>query len=366
MSSADNAVALMYSQAAGAVLDVTADDPVAIVETSPETTLSLTNLGAYWHGLWSQVNPRSALWLPPKRSVKGILKRVALRLVGWFLWPMTDSVAGFHAKLLTGLGNITEALQAQEQARGGGGADLKALAARLEKKSAYGFPEDAAFAFDYPRFEWQHRGSRELVKDLQREYVELFAGQEDVVDLGAGRGEFVEILREAGISARGVEGDPRQADYCAGLGLPVEAGDMFAFLRRQPKASLGGIFLGQVVEHISPSELLELVRLARTRLRPGGCFVAETPNPECLFIFHSFFYVDPTHFRPVHPATLRYILELQEFSSVEIIPKHPVPEEIRLEMIPEEQSWAPAYNRNVDRLNRVVFSYQDYAAVARV
>lgn len=164
--------------------------------------------------------------------------------------------------------------------------------------------------FDYGRFAERFRGNEEYVKAGQRIYFDDFAGRRNVLDIGCGRGEFLEMMREAGVPARGIDLSPETVALCRQKGLHAEVADLFAFLAQQPEAAFDGIFCSQVVEHLPPDRLPEMIKLAASRLAPGGVIAIETPNPECLAIFATHFYLDPTHTRPIpHPLLMFYLEE---------------------------------------------------------
>jgi len=168
----------------------------------------------------------------------------------------------------------------------------------------------AAPAFDYARFAERFRGSEEFVKAGQQFYVPYFAGCQNVLDIGCGRGEFLELMREAAIPARGIDLSPESVELCRSKGLQAEAADLFAHLASLPAASLDGIFCAQVVEHLPPARLPEMIRMSAEKLCRGGVLAIETPNPECLAIFATHFYLDPTHTRPIpHPLLVFYMEE---------------------------------------------------------
>jgi 2-polyprenyl-3-methyl-5-hydroxy-6-metoxy-1,4-benzoquinol methylase len=163
---------------------------------------------------------------------------------------------------------------------------------------------------DYGAFAERFRGSEEYVKSGQQVYVPYFAGRASVLDIGCGRGEFLELMRAAGTSARGIDVSAESVALCRQKGLDAEMADLFQHLAAQPEAQWGGIFCAQVVEHLPPERLPEMCRLAARCLEPGGVIAIETPNPECLAIFASHFYLDPTHTRPVpHPLLVFYLEE---------------------------------------------------------
>lgn len=221
-------------------------------------------------------------------------------------------------------------------------------------------------AMDYVAFEDQNRGPEELVRGKQKPYVELFRDPPGpVLDLGCGRGEFLELLVEADIPARGVDSNPEMVAEAASKGLAVTEADGIAFLRVQPEGSLGGLFMAQVIEHLTLDRLTELLRLAHRALAPGAVVVAETVNPESLVTFARTFYKDPTHVKPIHPEAARFIWSAAGFEAVDILRLNPVGEEERLLAVDPRFAGAESLNRNIKALNRLLFGPQDFAVVGR-
>ena len=109
-------------------------------------------------------------------------------------------------------------------------------------------------------------------------------------------------MREAGVRRRGIDLSAESVAVCRGKGLEAETADLFAYLGGLPEAALDGIFCAQVVEHLPPERLPDDPKLCASRLTRGGVIAIETPNPECLAIFATYFYLDPTHTRPVPPS----------------------------------------------------------------
>jgi O-antigen chain-terminating methyltransferase len=164
--------------------------------------------------------------------------------------------------------------------------------------------------FDYGRFAERFRGTEEYVKAGQQIYLPYFRACRDVLDIGCGRGEFLEMMQAAGIPAKGIDLSPESVATCRHKTLDAEVADLFVYLENLPEASLDGIFCSQVVEHLPPERLPEMIRLCASRLRKHGAIAIETPNPECLAIFATHFYLDPTHRRPVpHPLLAFYLDE---------------------------------------------------------
>jgi 2-polyprenyl-3-methyl-5-hydroxy-6-metoxy-1,4-benzoquinol methylase len=175
--------------------------------------------------------------------------------------------------------------------------------------SAPATPPAAGLGFDYGRFAERFRGSEDYVKAGQQFYLPYFAESRNVLDIGCGRGEFLEMMRDAGIPAKGIDLGEESVATCRHKGLDAEEADLFDYLENLPEASLDGIFCSQVVEHLPPERLPEMVRLCATRLKRNGVIAIETPNPECLAIFATHFYLDPTHHRPVPHPLLAFYLE---------------------------------------------------------
>lgn len=233
-------------------------------------------------------------------------------------------------------------------------------------------PEDAASrvrAFEYLRFENRHRGSEEVIRARQRLYLSYFRKTGKVLDLGCGRGEFLELLQAEGRAAAGVELNPEMAALARQKGLEVIEGDGLDYLKNSPDRSWGGIFLSQVIEHLDPDVLRDLVRTAFLKLSPGGVLLAETINPQCLTTFSGAFYLDLSHHNPIHPEAARFLWESLGFHPVEILYVSPYPEEMRLEEAVRrddetyEDEIARVLNKNMQRLNALLFGYQDYAVV---
>jgi O-antigen chain-terminating methyltransferase len=175
-----------------------------------------------------------------------------------------------------------------------------------------------SLSFDYGRFAEKFRGPEEYVKSGQQIYLPHFAGRHNVLDIGCGRGEFLEAMRAAGVTARGIDLSEESVALCRSKGLTVETADLFPYLENLAEGSLDGIFCSQVVEHLPPERLPEMIRLCASRLERGGIVAIETPNPECLAIFGTHFYLDPTHTRPVPSALMAFYMEEFGIGRIEV------------------------------------------------
>jgi O-antigen chain-terminating methyltransferase len=137
---------------------------------------------------------------------------------------------------------------------------------------------------------------------------------------------MLEVFREANIEAHGIDLNDDSIAICRDKGLAAEKADLFAYLASLADSSLGGIVCCQVVEHLPAEHLPELIRLAQLKLRPGAMLAIETPNPECLAIFATHFYLDPTHRHPIPPALLSFYLEEAGFGLIEVERLYPAVE----------------------------------------
>jgi SAM-dependent methyltransferase len=234
-------------------------------------------------------------------------------------------------------------------------------------------------AYKYVGFEDQFRGSVEQIRARLADYLPLFEGGSDVLDVGCGRGEFLRLLAECGVKARGIDINHEMVETCRSRGLDVVEGDAVEYLAAVADGTLGGLFAAQVVEHLEPERLMRLLDVAISKLRPGSRVVLETINPACWAAFFHSYIRDLTHVRPIHPETLKYLLQATGYHNVEIRYRAPYPETARLQPIPmpkpsgegTAEEWrlvdfADTFNSNVAKLNAELFTHLDYAAIATV
>lgn len=179
-------------------------------------------------------------------------------------------------------------------------------------------PDVLTPTLDYARFAERFRGSQEYVGEKQSFYLPLFCDRSAVLDLGCGHGELLNLCRENGVAARGVDSSAEFVAVCRSRGLEAECADLFAYLDSLPDAMLDGIFCAQVVEHFAPEQIPQLIRPASAELSRNGLPVVETPNPECLAVFATHFYLDPTHTRPVPSALPWFYMEECGLGRIEV------------------------------------------------
>ena len=206
---------------------------------------------------------------------------------------------------------------------------------------------------DFGCFPERFRGPEEHVKSGQKFYLSYFAPCKEVLDIGCGRGEFLELMRETGVPARGIDLNPESVDLCRSKGLEAEVADLFAYLDGLEDGSLDGIFSAQVVEHLPPDRVPEMIRLAARKLARGGVLAIETPNPACLAIFATHFYLDPTHTRPVPCALLAFYMQECGIGNVE-----------RHDLSPAVESF-PSLAGLPEEFRNTFFGGLDYAIIGR-
>jgi O-antigen chain-terminating methyltransferase len=204
---------------------------------------------------------------------------------------------------------------------------------------------------DWLRFADRFRGPEERIRRAHEMYIERFRGASDVLDIGCGRGEFLEAARAAGIVAHGIDLNGENVALCRSKGLDAQAGDVFAYLQGAP--TVGGVFCSQVIEHLPPARVPDLIRLIGASARRGSPVLFETPNPECLAIFATHFYLDPTHARPIPAALLAFYLEEAGFGEIEVKYLSPAMETM------------PALSDIPERFRDSFFGGLDYAVFAR-
>lgn len=209
----------------------------------------------------------------------------------------------------------------------------------------------------YVALEERFRGSRELISARLQVYLPFVEPLKEIypapptIDLGCGRGEWLEILGERGFQAQGVDLNDGMLSACRDLGLKVQTGDALSFLKKLPDESQVIVSAFHLVEHIPFEDLQEVVKESFRVLKPAGLLILETPNPENIIVGTSSFYMDPTHTSPIPPNLLAFLPEYYGYHNTKIL---------RLQETPQI--------RNLENLNLFdVFngSSPDYAVVAQ-
>ena len=222
---------------------------------------------------------------------------------------------------------------------------------------------------EYRELEAHYRGTETEISERATEYLPLLEGRQRVLDLGCGRGEALALLLSKGIGARGVDRSRDMVRLCTEQGLEAEEDDVLGHLESLEAESLDGVVSFHVIEHLPSNATATLVHLAWRALEPGGVLILETPNPLSVFVAASSFWRDPTHLRPIHPDALKLSFELAGFERVERRLLRPFGANERLPEIDisglKGQARALAQNINTlrDRLDEILFGYQDYAMI---
>lgn len=210
-------------------------------------------------------------------------------------------------------------------------------------------------------FEERFRGSRDDIKGRLRVHLDRVRGQPVVtprhplLDIGCGRGEWLELLAEAVVPAYGIDANAQIVDACQRRGLAVSQADALEHLARLPEHALGAISAFHLIEHLPLEDMLRLIDEARRTLVPNGILMLETPNPENLKVGALTFHQDPTHLRPLPPVLVEYLVSSRGFHQVELMRLHPYP----ASSLVNEDSEAAR------RLNELLYGPQDIAVLAR-
>ncbi|MFM0248800.1 DUF4214 domain-containing protein [Paraburkholderia sediminicola] len=214
----------------------------------------------------------------------------------------------------------------------------------------------------YANLEDKFRGSRQDIKNRQSIYVPYIrdaragVATAPVLDLGCGRGEWIELLGEQGLIGRGVDRNRVFLEGCRELNLDVVESEAISYLRGLQANSVGAVTAFHLIEHISHRTLIALFDEALRVLKPGGIVIFETPNPNNVQVGSCTFYLDPTHKNPLPPALIGHLLEARGFNNVETKDLHPYDPECQV------TDGAPGVN---DTLNRHFFSARDYFVFGR-
>jgi SAM-dependent methyltransferase len=176
----------------------------------------------------------------------------------------------------------------------------------------------------YAALEDRFRGTREDVKERFSVYLQFVKGNVGpVLDVGCGRGEWLELLHENGIKASGVDTNRVLIEQCRERSLEVVEEDALVYLRSLPDQSLGAVTGFHIIEHVSLDQLLSLIDEVMRVLIPGGVAIFETPNPDNVLVGSNYFYFDPTHRHPLPSQLMHFLFETRGFQHIEVINLHP-------------------------------------------
>lgn len=209
----------------------------------------------------------------------------------------------------------------------------------------------------YASFEDQFRGPREEVSRRLQVYIPILKEAEitgGVLDIGCGRGEWLQLLNSEGIKAQGVDHNRVFIEECRAAGLDVVENDALIYLRNLPAESLNAVTIFHLVEHLPLETLIKVVDEIVRTLKPGGLLIVETPNPENIIVGSYTFYADPTHRNPIPSQTLQFLLEARGLRRQDVL-KLRARDEVKL----------PGDGELVSRFNEYFYCAPDYAVIAR-
>jgi SAM-dependent methyltransferase len=238
----------------------------------------------------------------------------------------------------------------------------KRLPAPLNGAQLQAMEDERAHLLDalYVTFEDQFRGTRQDIKGRFAVYLPLLkeaklgTDRMPIVDLGCGRGEWLELLQEEGMQARGVDRNRILLAECRQRGLEVVESDVLAYLHSLPDACLGAVTGFHLLEHLPFEALIAVLDETVRVLKPGGAAIFETPNPENVLVGSYTFYLDPTHRNPLPGPMLQFLVEARGLCRVEVMKLHPQPEALRV----KEHGLEVA-----QRFNEYFYGPQDYAVI---
>ena len=222
------------------------------------------------------------------------------------------------------------------------------------------FVNEDKYALDafYVAFEDQFRGSREDILERLKVYLPLIeeakVGTQDtpILDIGCGRGEWIELLQNNGYTARGLDINKVMIEQCQALGLKVVEADVIAYLRALSDNTLGAITGFHIIEHLPFETLIQLFTEVIRVLKPEGIVIFETPNPENVLVGSCSFYIDPSHRNPLPSVTTKFIAESVGLHDVSIMKLHSYPEKQRING-----------SEVAKRFNDFFYGAQDYAVI---
>ncbi len=236
--------------------------------------------------------------------------------------------------------------------------------------TAPGTPPPTLDDATYLDFEHRFRGTSDEIRARQKDAARFVAGLSGaawpVLDLGCGRGEWLDLLAELRVPGYGVDSNAAMVSAAVEAGVDARLGDALEHLEDLAGSSLQGVTAFHFVEHVPLDVLVRLLDSALVALRPGGTLLLETPNPTNLIVGAANFYLDPTHLRPLHPDFLAFLVESRGFVDVQIHYVHPVIAEDVLEQGQfNDLDHDPRMARVVRNVEWALFGPQDYLVYAR-
>ncbi|MFB3896564.1 MAG: class I SAM-dependent methyltransferase [bacterium] len=242
---------------------------------------------------------------------------------------------------------------------------VKQIATRLQEE------REGLDSHTYHLFNEKFRDTVDAIKKRQQVYLDYFKGRTNVVDLGCGRGEFLDLLHEHNISALGIDINEEMIAAIRQRGLQAQTANLLDFLNQSPENSFDGIFSAQVIEHLTLPDIRRMLGLCYQKMQPNGVIIIETLNPLSYYSYSRNYLLDLTHQRPLHPQALKFLMQCDGFRNVEIkftssvaLEEMMQGIEIPKELNPEQVVAWGKVNLALAQLNELFFGWQEYAVIA--
>ncbi|MDQ2951477.1 MAG: class I SAM-dependent methyltransferase [Chloroflexota bacterium] len=273
-------------------------------------------------------------------------RRGVIWLIRWWIGAIVDRQDRINRLLAA-------AIDAEGRLAPRFGERLERLERELERRREH----EVASNLHSGHFQARFGGTEDVVRAQSELFVDLFKGRARVLDIGSGRGPFLELLRDRGIGGYGVDLDPRMVELSRERGFEVFEADAASHLHALPAASIDGVFARHVAEHVLPGDLVEMLRELRRVLRPGSPIVFITPNVATLTVGATTFWNDPSHLRPIPPDLFEFYLMVEGFERVTTRTF-----EASTTRLAEDLD-DPRAQENARLLNTTLFGDRDYAVV---
>lgn len=336
-------------------------------------------------GYWNlDAEGKKTVFSSVKTFIKKAERKIIGKLLGWYIFPIYEKQSTYNGKVVNALEllkdytdsnhSYIEKLTEQINIYESNIAELNMKLDDMNKKTEFlmknmGYGCDINLldgSMDYFKFENTMRGPESTVKEIQKDLLPYFKESSGlVVDIGCGRGEFLELLQSNNIPYVGIDNYEPFITYCKNKKLNVINGDLISILNNMEDNNLGGIIMSHVIEHLNNDYLLTFLKLAYRKLQKNSYLVIQTPNCQALLTYIDF-YKDIGHVKPVHYSTIEFLLKENGFS--EIIRYNP--EQTKFGNIVTGIDTSAVHNKDefnygMGNLNQYLSGYQDYVIIAR-
>jgi len=187
-----------------------------------------------------------------------------------------------------------------------------------ENQNKLGYTDDSELNHGYASFEDIFRGPEDFIRLRQVRYLDFINTDGKIIDIGSGRGEFLDVLREAGHTGLGIDNDASMVERASKKGHHVILRDAVTYLKAQASESISTIFSAQFVEHVDYEILRSFIHESFRSLCVGGVLIMETVNPYSIPAFRTF-WTDLTHQKPIFPEVLLALTQEGGFSEAQVI-----------------------------------------------